>query len=176
MSRHKPSLCCLNIPIHCTEHDDAHVRCFVNSKKVSPLSIEQYNHMLLNDAFLSAYLNAELSDECIDNLYHDVCIKLVGSLTWFFRLYGNAGRFLNHTGVTGVPFTLPWRPRGQPGAALDVHGCTVRLSIRNIKRESFLLCLYCQQNSTMFNSSVISFFAYIVNKIQRYVFQKRIHA
>ena len=78
MSRHKPILCCLSIPIHCTEHDDAHVRCFVNRKKVSPLSIEQYNHMLLNDALLSAYLNDELTDECIDNLYHDVCIKLVG--------------------------------------------------------------------------------------------------
>ena len=28
MYRHKPILCCLNIPIYCTEHDDAHVRCF----------------------------------------------------------------------------------------------------------------------------------------------------
>ena len=35
MTRHKPILCCLIIPIYCTEYDDAHVRCSVNWKKCS---------------------------------------------------------------------------------------------------------------------------------------------
>jgi len=40
--------------------------------------------MLLNDDLLSVYLNDELTTECIDNLYHDVCMKLVGVANMVF--------------------------------------------------------------------------------------------